>query len=345
MLFTIGLIILVLSTFLTIFSIFFNYDEEKPVKLSKWGWVAVAGALALAIGNGVVKKIEHDQGEVAKIKNDSLQTALIAKNDRLLHLVESLEDSSMQSFENINEQIGSSLSSLNQTNLQLATVANRISESQAEVQKSIFEASHTLPDSFKGGYITIDVIQFSIDTSMLAIEMQQSMEEENIRTYEELRAIQDILRKYNFPNNQERNLYVDLSRNGIHNLMTSHLIISLELDQENNAYMNSRIFEEDINYNYASIEGDSALRIYAFFDISVDLPANYSNIYDLCKNRVTIAIYSTCPKYDFVEVIYRVEEVYLRHQNLWIAFPGMRQDSFNCAKWYEYRLKNFYCWQ
>ena len=65
--------------------------KKKPVKLSKWGWVAVLVTIILSISGGGVKYLEHKSSLKGKAAADSLQNELIKKNDRLVQIISEFE--------------------------------------------------------------------------------------------------------------------------------------------------------------------------------------------------------------------------------------------------------------
>jgi hypothetical protein len=81
--FIISIIIVILTTSLTIFSIFFNYDQKKPIKISRIGWLAIAISIILASMNLILKNVEENKAKIEMQKTISLQEELIAKNDEL----------------------------------------------------------------------------------------------------------------------------------------------------------------------------------------------------------------------------------------------------------------------
>jgi len=138
--FILSLTVSLLTAALTIFSIFFNYDDKKPVKISKWGWIAVGVTILLTATSGIVKTAEHrstqkKQAEAIKQKHeaDSLTTILLNKNSQLTELILSFQDTSFKSLNNINSNVIANLKSLQN----VASNMTSVWESMSDVRYSI----------------------------------------------------------------------------------------------------------------------------------------------------------------------------------------------------------------
>lgn len=156
-LFIISLIIGLFSTSLTIFSIFFNYDEEKPVKLSIWGWVAVFVTIILAISGSGVKYIEYKSSLKGKTIADSLQNVLFKKNDTLVYIINKFE--------------GKTINALDTNFTALKTVSSDLEQSS----KSTMQIVSDVRSQIRKAYYPLEpiTISYEIHISMDIPELQE----------------------------------------------------------------------------------------------------------------------------------------------------------------------------
>lgn len=278
MLFIISVIILCLSTALTLFSIFFNYDEDKPVKLSKYGWIAVVLALLLAFSNGVVKTIENSENKKQQIYNDSLQNSLILKNELLLKTITRFETSSNTNMDEINSEIKSNLVEIKNTNNKLNKIASKIENSQSKLIRQIHEDSHTMPDSMEfrlvfGFKNNEELFQKIIDTL--------KQKGYNLSEIEELRS----KRKNGQPLHKvhDKGTYIRGIEVPLETILFDFCLFDFTYNTETEFYGGFEAAPRKFKSEFEISDNSEYLNISLDFMAEVFHTSKISNIYDLCR--------------------------------------------------------------
>jgi len=148
--YTMKFIVIVLSTLLTLFSIFFNYDENIPVKLSKYGRWAIFIALVLAVSSIFLEYNEITEAKLEKIITDSIRNQLIIKNDSVTNLIHDFKEGAFADLSLINDNVLNNLTQLSEVNdevtLKIKDVNKELQKTQRRLSNEIYESNYPTPD-------------------------------------------------------------------------------------------------------------------------------------------------------------------------------------------------------
>jgi ABC-type multidrug transport system fused ATPase/permease subunit len=266
-LFLINTIIVTLTTLLTLFSILFNYEKNKTVKLGKFGWLAIFVALLLAFFSVSLKNIERKQIRTNQVATDSIRTVLINKNDLLVEVISSLKDESKTEFEMISNKVEMNLNQLDSVgkniNREFTEVVNSLKKTEGKIQRKIYESNYRFPDRFE---------------SFIDISIGLSKESYN-----------KLKQKLNLSN-----LVADDSR--VAKSIGEHILVGLkaDLDFEKGSDYVVSLYGTSNKIEYNLYSEDSLFNLFVTFDLMLDVGPNgqayASSLFDICDNQCDIQL-------------------------------------------------------